>query len=124
MLITLMILLPSIACAESTQTKSVLATTDKISGLYNSLSGKTVTMRGAIGTKIGDQLYFKNDHGQFKVQFDAGRAARKKIEGCKIEWIGWKNSKCLHEVDAEIKLDGKYSLSDGIDLDLIVYEIR
>ena len=81
-------------------------------------------MKGAIGTFIGDSLYFKNDHGRFEVQFDAGRNARKSIEGCELEWFGWANSKCIVEVDAELVVEEVYSFAEGGEVSLIVYALR
>lgn len=112
------------AYAEETDTVEVLAAVDQMAKIHASLEGKTVTMRGAIGTMIGDTLYFKNDHGQFAVQFDAGRNARKSIEGCELEWFGWANSDCIVEVDAEIAIETAYDFADGGEIKLIVYEVR
>ncbi|MCK4861656.1 MAG: hypothetical protein KAS85_07085 [Rhodobacteraceae bacterium] len=110
--------------AEETQTAEVEQSISEISALYSSLEGKTITMRGAIGTFISDTLLFKNDMGQFTVQFDAGRSARKRTEGCELEWFGWQNSSCLFEVDAEIAFDSEYSFSNGREVKLIIYEVR
>lgn len=110
--------------AEETQTAEVEQTISEISALYRSLEGQTITMRGALGTFIGDTLIFKNDMGQFTVQFDAGRSARKRTEGCELEWFGWQNSNCLFEVDAEIAFDTDYSFSNGREVTLIIYELR
>ena len=68
--------------------------------------------------------YFKNDHGQFAVQFDAGRSARKSIEGCELELFGWANSDCIVEVDAEIAVEKAYGFADGGEVKLIVYNVR
>lgn len=110
--------------AQEPDTSAVMATVAQISELHASLNEKAVTMRGGIGTLIGDNLYFKNDHGQFSVQFDAGRSARKAIEGCKLEWYGWANSDCIVEVDAEIVIETAYSFSEGGEIKLIVYNVR
>ena len=112
------------AAAEDTDTAEVMQTVEQMAKLHASLSGKTVTMGGAIGTIFGDTLYFKNDFGQFSVQFDAGRNARKSIEGCELEWCGWANSDCIVEVDAEISIETEYDFADGGELKLIVYEVR
>lgn len=121
---TFVALVGTAASAEETDTIEVMQTIEQMAKLHASLKGKTVTMNGAIGTMIGDTLYFKNDHGQFKVQFDAGRNARKLIEGCELEWFGWANSDCIVEVDAEIEIDTAYDFADGGEIKLIVYEVR
>ena len=112
------------ASAQDTDTAEVMAAVDQMAKIHASLQGKTITMRGAIGTLIGDSLYFKNDHGQFAVQFDAGRNARKSIGGCKLEWFGWANSDCIVEVDAEIAIKEAYTFADGGEVKLIVYDVR
>ena len=113
-----------LANAEETNTAEVLDTVSQISALYSSLEGKTISMTGAIGTLISDTLYLKNDDGKFKVQFDAGRAARKQIAGCELEFFGWANSDCIVDVDAEIMIEDKFSLADGVEITLIVYELE
>ncbi len=70
-------------------------------------------MRGVIGTLFGNALYVKNDHGQFKVQFDAGRSARKFIEGCELELFGWANSNCVVDFDVEIAIEEPYDFAQG-----------
>lgn len=115
---------PNVVSAEETQTEEVRTILNEIEILHASLAGKTITMRGAIGTFIGDQLYIKNDDGQFKVQFDAGRSARQLIEGCELEWFGWANSECVFEFDAEIKIEKEFTFADGGEIVLIVYELR
>ena len=81
-------------------------------------------MKGALGTFVGEAIYFKNDNGMFEVQFDAGRAARKKIEGCQLDWFVWSKSKCLFDVDAEISISEAFSLAEGGKITLIIYDIR
>ena len=81
-------------------------------------------MKGAIGTFITDSLHFKNQHGQFDVQFDAGRKARKSKEGREVEWFGWANSNCIVEVDAELEVDEAFSFANGGKIKLIVYDVR
>ncbi len=112
------------AMAQDTNTTEVMTAIDEMAAIHASLQGKTVTMRGAIGTLIGDNLYFKNDQGRFSVQFDAGRNARKSIDGCELEWFGWANSDCIVEVDAEIAIEEVYDFADGGQVKLIVYDVR
>ena len=114
----------SAASAQDTDTTEVMAAVEQMTKIHASLQGKTITMRGAIGTLFGDSLYFKNDHGQFAVQFDAGRSARKSIEGCELELFGWANSDCIVEVDAEIAVEKAYGFADGGEVKLIVYNVR
>ena len=90
--------------ADETQTAEVRQIVAQLSKLHQSLAEKTVTLKGALGTFVGDDIYFKNDNGMFEVQFDAGRMARKKIDGCQLNWFDWSKSKCLFEVDAEISI--------------------
>lgn len=80
------------AVAQDTDTVEVREMLAHMQELHSSLHGMTITMTGAIGTTIGDLLYFKNDDGRFQVQFDAGRSARKSIEGCELEWFGWQTA--------------------------------
>ena len=112
------------AVAQDTDTVEVREMLAHMQELHSSLHGMTITMTGAIGTTIGDLLYFKNDDGRFQVQFDAGSSARKSIEGCELEWFGWANSNCIVEVDAEIAVTTEYNFADGGAIKLIVYEVR
>ena len=110
--------------AQDTDTATVMQTVEEMAELHASLNGKTVKMRGAIGTLIGETLYFKNDDGQFAVQFDAGRNARKTIEGCELEWFGWANSNCIVDIEAEITIEKVYDFADGGEIKLIVYDVQ
>jgi len=120
----LMALMSTTAVAQDTDTTEVMGAVEQMAKLHASLKGKTVTMNGAIGTLVSDTLYFKNDHGQFQVQFDAGRSARKLIEGCELEWFGWANSDCIVEVDAEVEIETAFTFAEGGEIKLIVYEVR
>lgn len=101
-----------------------LAKISEIAGMYRELDGTELTSRGAIGTMIGENLYFKNELGQFQVIFDAGREARRAIEGCELEWFGWQNSDCIVEIDAEISIDDTFEFSQGVQPKLIIFGIR
>ena len=116
--------LSSPAFAQDTDTDAVLDAVGQIARLHASLSEMTVTMSGAIGSLLGHGLYFKNDHGQFTVQFDAGRSARKSIAECEVELFGWANSNCIVEIDAEIAIEEAYTFANGGKVKLIVYEVR
>lgn len=117
-------LIGAAASAEETDTAEVMRIYKRMEELHSSLVGKTLTIRGAIGTLIGDALYLKNDMGQFDVQFDAGRNARRKVENCELEWFGWENSECIFEFDAEIAIEEPYDFAKGGELKLIIYEVR
>lgn len=112
------------ASAEETQTGEVLALMRQISDLHAQLDGKTATLSGGLGTLIGDTIYFQSDLGRFQVQFDAGREARRLIEGCEISLFGNVESRCVFEVDAELRVSESYNLADGGEIELIVYNVR
>jgi hypothetical protein len=107
-----------------TDTATVIQIVEEMAELHASLNGKTVKMRGAIGTLFGEALYFKNDDGQFSVQFDAGRNARKTIEGCELEFFGWANSNCIVDIEAEITIETVYDFADGGEIKLIIYDVQ
>jgi len=110
--------------AQNTQTTEVEEIVRDISAAYTSLNGKTITLRGAIGTLFGDSIYFANANGRFEVQFDAGRTARKKIANCELNMFDWQRSDCTVEVDAEILIKEPFSFAEGTEVTLIVYEVR
>ncbi len=110
--------------AQETQTSEVDTIVRGISSAYTALGGKTITMRGAIGTAYGDTIYFINPRGRFEVQFDAGRTARKKIADCEVSIFDWQRSNCFVEIDAEILIKEPFSFPSGAEVTLIVYEIR
>lgn len=112
------------APAEEYQTGEVLALVEQISELHAQLNGKTATFSGGLGTIFGDTIYFQSDLGSFKVQFDAGREARRLIEGCQITLFGNVESRCVFEVDAELVVSERYSPADGGTIELIVYNVR
>jgi len=112
------------SASEETQTGEVLSLTKQLSELHTQLDGKTITLTGGLGTFIGDRIYFLNDLGRFEVQFDAGREARRLIEGCQINPWGDTEARCLFEVDAELMVSESYSLADGGEVKLIVYDVR
>lgn len=124
-LILVLYLFPAGAKAsEQTQTDQVLGIVELIRAAHNELDGMTVTLTGGLGTIFGDQLYFQHDLGRFAVQFDAGRDARRKIEGCSITLFGNVDSRCVFEVDAELRASSSYKLSDGGEMELIIYAVR
>lgn len=116
--------LVSPAHSEETQTSEVLSVMQQISSLHSSLNGMTATLMGGLGTIIGDQIYFQSDLGRFRVQFDAGREARRRIEGCSITLFGNVESRCVFEVDAELRVSESFNLADGGEIRLIVYNVR
>ncbi len=52
------------------------------------------------------------------------REARRKIEGCEVNWSGWENSQCIFVADVEISIDQDFQFAQGIQPKLIVVEIR
>lgn len=116
--------LVSPAHSEETQTAEVLSVMQQIASLHSSLNGMTATLTGGLGTIVGDQIYFQSDLGRFRVQFDAGREARRRIEGCSITLFGNVESRCVFEVDAELRVSESFNLADGGEIRLIVYSIR
>lgn len=110
--------------SDQTQTEEVLGILEFMKAAHNELDGMTVTLTGGLGTIFGDQLYFQHELGRFTVQFDAGREARRKIEGCSITLFGNIDSRCVFEVDAELRASSSYKLSDGGEMELIIYAVR
>ena len=88
--------------------------------LRTGLTGREVGIAGHIGSglDIGDDeaLSFRDAEGNFyPVIFDAGRTARKALEGCVFAMFGG-GSPCAMDGKAEVELDGSR-------LRLIVYEV-
>lgn len=96
------------------------AAAETLAELRIGLTGKEITVAGHIGTglDIGDDeaLSFRDDEGNiYPVVFDAGRTARKSLEGCEFAMFGG-GSPCAMEGRAEVELDGSR-------LRLIIYEV-
>lgn len=77
--------------------------------LRKSITGQEVEVSGFIGTGLdlmdAEALTFRDsDKTNYAVVFDAGRDARKKLEGCKFEMFG--GTPCAMTGKAEIELDG------------------
>ncbi|MDP3197650.1 hypothetical protein [Tabrizicola sp.] len=96
------------------------AAAETLAELRNGLTGREITVSGHIGTglDIGDDeaLSFRDlDGNTYPVVFDAGRTARKTLEGCKFAMFGG-GSPCAMDGKAELELDGSR-------LRLIIYEV-
>jgi hypothetical protein len=93
---------------------------ETLAELRAGLTGREIAVTGHIGSglDIGDDeaLSFRDAEGNvYPVVFDAGRTARKSLEGCKFAMFGG-GSPCAMDGKAEVELDGSR-------LRLIVYEI-
>ena len=98
----------------------IAAHAETLPELRAGLAGREVAVTGHIGAglDIGDDeaLSFRDAEGNvYPVIFDAGRTARKSLEGCKFAMFGG-GSPCAMEGKAEIELDGSR-------LRLIIYEV-
>lgn len=121
---TLATLMAGAVVAQETDTLEVTRIIGEIAQRHAALSGKTITMTGTLGTYISDNIYFANEDGFFEVQFDAGREARRRIEGCLVTPFGTSSSQCVFEIDAELVVAERFDLADGGEIKLIVYEVR
>ncbi len=93
---------------------------ETLSDLRTSFVGREIAIAGHIGTSLdlGDEeaLIFRDAEGNiYPVTFDAGRKARKSLEGCKFAMFGG-GSPCAMEGKAEVELDGSH-------IRLIIYEV-
>ncbi|MBN8633075.1 MAG: hypothetical protein J0L76_19755 [Rhodobacterales bacterium] len=93
---------------------------ETLAELRKDLTGRELAVAGHIGSglDIGDDeaLSFRDIEGNvYPVVFDAGRTARKSLEGCKFAIFGG-GSPCAMDGKAEVELYGSR-------LRLIVYEI-
>jgi len=121
---SLAVAVPATGQDSETQTEVVNGIVAQIESLHASLNGKTITATGAVGTLIGETLYFVNAAGKFKVQFDAGREDRRRIEGCEVPLFGDADPKCIFTVDAELSVSEPYTLADGGEVRLIIYDVK
>ena len=112
------------AQSSETQTQEVTNILAQIKALHSSLAGKTITATGVVGTFRGDTVYFVNSEGRFVVQFDAGREDRRRIEGCEIALFGDADPKCVFEVDAELAVAKPFTLPDGGEIRLIIFDVK
>lgn len=122
--VCLTILTLSPAKSQENQTEDFNKLFQMLKVAHSAFNGMSVTLEGGLGTIIGDTIYFQNELGRFPVQFDAGREARRKIEGCEISLFGNAPSRCIFEVDAELLVTSEYTLSEGGRITLIVYNVR
>jgi hypothetical protein len=107
------------------QVAMILATAGAASGetlqdLRQRVAGSEVDIAGYIGTGLelmdDEALAFRDAEGNvYPVIFDAGRDARRKLEGCKFAMFGG-GSPCAMSGKAEIGLDGSR-------VRLIVFEV-
>jgi len=96
---------------------SLPAGAETLEQVLTGIVGREVTVDGQIGTDPFDEnaLRFRiADGATFAVTFDAGREARKKLEGCKFEMFG--GTPCKAGIRAEIARVGSQIV-------LIVFEV-
>lgn len=92
--------------------------------IYQIINLQEIRVKGAIGSLIGDQLYFVDDTGRYKVELDAGRDIRRQIDGCEIAIFGPKESLCQLSGMAEIAIDTEDdNIGDGFEISLILYRV-
>lgn len=117
--IATLILVPTALSAQGTDELD-----GKIRDFYSDVDGKEVSIKGAIGTFISDTLKFGDTSGIYDVIFDAGRNARKSIEGCEINLFSLQASNCFIEGKAEIVVDwNEGDPGDGYPIKLSIYEM-
>jgi len=77
-----------------------------------------------LGTFITEDLTFVDNTGSYDVKLDAGREARRSLEGCEVNPFDWKLSDCIISGRAELTVDfPNSSVSDGYEIDLIIFEM-
>ena len=96
------------------------AAAETLAELRTGLVGREITVTGHIGAGLdisdNEALSFRDQEGNiYPVIFDAGRTARKSLEGCEFAMFGG-GSPCAMDGKAEVELDGS-------SLRLIVYEV-
>lgn len=117
------------AAAQMADTSEVRVTVSQIARLHAGLDGKIIDVTGALGTLIGDTLYFRSADGLLsddliEVQFDAGREARRLVEGCSITLFGNADPRCVFDVEAELDVIEPYNLPDGGRIRLIILDVN
>lgn len=98
---------------------AVSATAGTLADLRQSVAGQEVEITGHIGVGLdlmdNEALSFRDSEKTiYPVVFDAGRSARKALDGCKFEMFG--GTPCAMTGKAEIELD-------GARIRLIVFEV-
>ena len=96
------------------------ASAETLQDLRQRVAGSEIDIAGHIGTGFAlmddEALAFRDAEGNFyPVIFDAGRDARRKLEGCKFAMFGG-GSPCTMSGKAEIELNGSR-------VRLIVFEV-
>jgi hypothetical protein len=96
------------------------AQAETLSELRGRVSGAEVEIQGHIGTGLDlmddEELAFRDSEGAaYKVVFDAGRDARKSLDGCEFALFGG-GSPCALTAKAEVEWD-------GANLRLIIFEV-
>ena len=97
--------------------------------LYQELNGQEVILVGAMGSIVGEDIYFVNEKivGLIPVEFDSKRSATAKLADCSVammlggpqEGLSKRADGCLFEVHAELVvksglLDGMYARSTSL----------
>ena len=93
---------------------------ETLGDLIKRTTGSEVEIVGHIGTGLDmmddEALHFRDqDEVLYGVIFDAGRVARKQLEGCKFAMFGG-GSPCAISAKAEVEMDGS-------SLRLIIFEV-
>lgn len=118
-------LLAGPALAEPPKLKNTEDAHKVLSHVYQILDGQEIPVEGAVGTTFGEALYLVDQHGRYRVTLDAGRQVRKQLEGCKVNPFVPDQSNCRGVGMAEVRADWEgLSLSEGVAIELIVYELE
>ena len=108
---------------------------NQVEALYHEIDGSDVSLTGAIGTMVGDDLFLASQDvdGLIHVELEAGRQARDAIQGCSVigmtggreEGFTKRKDGCMVEVKGEAKIGFDYPVfAPHYTLKLYVYELR
>ena len=96
-----------------------------ITDALKEVHGSEVPIKGAIGVAYGDEIRFCDETGVYDVKLDAGREARKTIEGCKFEcdFRSPSENQCQITGMAEIEVQwDRGGGGRGFPISLIIYD--
>jgi hypothetical protein len=115
----------AIAIGHVAKAETTISVENRMKIVYRGINGSEVELKGAIGTFITDQIKYADNSGVYDVLLDAGRDARKSIEGCEIQLFAPEKSPCQIIGKGELVIDlDDGNLGSGFGVKISIYELN
>ena len=119
------IMLTHLISPSATLAQSLDTVRSALLSAYQQANTSEVSIKGAIGTLLGETVYFVDETGRYKVKLDAGRDVRRKIESCELNLFDSGGSKCQISGKAEVAVDlNDNNFGDGYEIELILFSVE